>query len=149
MLQATKHRRLRVGKCKIMKLIVGQDDTFNNPEGKFRAILIRVGPPPKPLKKSCTTQVRLTFRTSLPSGKEHLVARTFCADLSFGSELHQFLNSWLGKELKTMADACGELDLNLLVDKQADLIIEHKHTAGHDDPYVNICGIFPRGTLVP
>lgn len=132
-----------------MKLKIGNNDIFDCPEGPFRGRLERVGEPKKLMNKPCSSQVRFTFRVKTELGKEHLVARTFCADLSYGSELHSFLDSWLGEQMKELADAVGELDLNLLVGKDADLSIKHgPNVKGHDKPFVNIAGIFPPGTLI-
>lgn len=131
-----------------MKIKLGQNDIFDCPEGKYRAILERVGPPQKLSKKPCKDQVRLTFRVETSAGKEHLVARTFCADLTYGGELYTFLESWLDGNFDPFLDECREIDLNLLVGKEADVLITHHDPGTHGKPFVNISGIFAPGRLV-
>ena len=131
-----------------MKLKLGHNDTFDCPEGKYRGILERVGEPKTRIKKACAVQVRYTFRVKTAEGKEYLVARTFCADLSYGSELYHFLDSWLDGKYEPLLDSSGQLDLNLLVGKDADLLISHWSDGIRDTPFVKIAGIFPIGTLV-
>ena len=131
-----------------MKIKLGQNDTFDCPEGKYKATLERVGEPKKRINRPCSAQVRLTFRVKAPEHKEHLVARTFCADLGYGGELYNFLESWLDGNFDPLLDECREIELNLLVGKDADLLISHYGDAAHDKPFVKIAGIFPSGALV-
>lgn len=131
-----------------MKLKVGQDDIFDCPEGKYKAVLERVGEPKKRINRPCSSQVRFTFRVKTENGKEHLVARTFCADLSFGSELYNFLESWLDGNFDPLKDDCHELDLNLLIGKAADLLVTHYQGGSHGKPFVTIGGLFPAGRLI-
>ena len=131
-----------------MKLKLGHDDTFNCPEGKFKGVLERVAEPKKRINKPCQLQVRFLFRVKTQAGKEHLVGRTFCADLSFGSELYNFLDSWLDGKFEPFLDANGEVDLNLLLGREAGLVIEHRGDGNHLKPFSNIAGIFPVGTLI-
>ena len=131
-----------------MKLKLGQDDIFDAPQGKYRGILERVGEPKKRINKPCASQVRYIFRVKTDKGKEHLVARTFCADLTYGSELYHFLDSWLKGNFDPFLDGNGELDLNLLLGKEADLLITHWSDGSRDTPFVKIAGIFPVGTLI-
>jgi hypothetical protein len=130
-----------------MKLTLGTNDIFDCPEGKYRAILETVGEPKKRIKKPCEKQVRLMYRVKTKSGKEHLVGRTFCADLSYGSELYTFLESWLNGKFDPFLDDGGQVDLNLLAGKRADLLIQHHDDPGFDKPFVKITAIFPEGTL--
>lgn len=131
-----------------MKLTIGTDDIFACPEGRFRGIIERIGEPKKRINKPCEQQVRMTIRVKTTSGKEHLVARTFCADLSFNSELYHFLDSWLDGDFERFADSDGQLDLNLLLGKEVDVLVSHYDDGTHGKPFVKIDGIFPRGKLV-
>jgi len=131
-----------------MKLKYGKDDIFDCPEGTYRGVLERIAEPKKRINKPCDAQIRLTFRVKTKKGKEHLVARTFCADLSEGSELFASLESWLAEEIDSLLDEKGELELNLLIGRSADLHITHWNDGSHDTPFVLIVGIFPPGTLV-
>jgi hypothetical protein len=115
-----------------MKLNLGHSDIFECPEGKFKAVLERVGEPKKRVNKPYASQVRFTFRVKTQAGKEHLVARTFCADLSFGSELYNFMDSWLDGEFGPfLDDNCRDLDLDLVLGKEAGLIVEHYDDGTH------------------
>ena len=131
-----------------MKLKVGLNDIYDCPEGKCKAVLERVGEPKKRIHKPCASQVRYTFRVRTTENKEYLVARTFCADLAFGSELYQFLDSWLDSKFDPLLDSDREMDLNLLVGKEANLLISHWADGSRDKPFVKIAGIFPVGTLL-
>jgi hypothetical protein len=131
-----------------MKLKLGLNDTFDCPEGKFKGVLERVAEPKKRINKPCASQVRYTFRVRTTESKEYLVARTFCADLSFGSELYSFLDSWLDGKFEPFLDSSGEVDLNLLLGKEANLLIGHWADGSRDKPFVKIAGIFPVGTLL-
>ena len=130
-----------------MKLKLGTDDIFNCPEGHIQGILETTGEPKKRVNKPCETQVRLKFRVRTSEGREHLVARTFCATLEFGSELYCFLESWLDGKFDAYLDDNGEIDLNLLIGKSANLYITHFEDGKHAHPYVHIAGIFPADRL--
>jgi hypothetical protein len=131
-----------------MKLKLGTNDIFDCPEGQYKAVLERIGEPKKRINKPCAAQVRTTFRARLATGKEYLVARTFCADLGYGSEFYSFLESWTDGKFETLLDDNGEVDLNLLIGKEADLLITHYDDGTHSKPYVKIAGVFPPGTLI-
>lgn len=131
-----------------MRLKLGNDDVFNCPEGNHRGILERVAEPKKPVNKPCKEQVRLMYRITLDNGNEHLVARTFCADLNYGSELYHFLESWLDGKFDVYLDDNGEIDLDGLIGKPADVVIKHIETQRHEKPYVHIARIFPAGRLI-
>lgn len=131
-----------------MKIKLGLDDTFDCPEGKYRGVLERVGEPKQRIKKPCELQVRYSFRVKTHTGKEHIVARTFCADLSLGGELYNFLDSWLNGNFDPFLDSNGEVDMNLLIGKEADLLVAHWSDGVRKKPFVKIAGIFPLGTLI-
>lgn len=131
-----------------MILKLGTDDIFDCPEGKYRGTLERVGEPKKRINKPCNVQLRLTCRVKTNTGKEHLVARTFCADLSYGSELYSFLESWLDGKFEAYLNENSEIDLNLLIGKEADLLITHWGDGTQSKPFVKIAGIFPPGKLI-
>jgi len=130
-----------------MKLKLRQNDIFHCPEGNHQGILEAVDPPKKRMNKPCQKQVRLRFRISADGDQEYLVGKTFCADLSYGSELYNYLNSWLDGDFDRFLDDDGNIDLDLLIGRKADLLITHVDTGTHDVPFVNIVGIFPLGRL--
>lgn len=131
-----------------LKLKLGTNDAFDCPEGKYRAVLETIGAPKKRINRPCQEQVRAMFRVKDSPGKGHLVARTFCADLSYGSELYNFVESWLDGNFEALLNDSRELDLNLLLGREADLLITHWDDGAHDKPFVKIAGIFPPGKLV-
>jgi hypothetical protein len=131
-----------------MKLKLGTNDTFDCPEGTYKAILTRIGEPKKRINKPCAKQVRLTYSVAVEGGKQYLVARTFCADLSYGGELYNFLETWLDGNFEPLTDENHELDLALLVGQFADLIVTHYDDGNHGKPFVKIAGIFPPGKLI-
>jgi hypothetical protein len=131
-----------------MKLKLGTNDIFECPEGQYRAVLERVGEPKKRINKPCAEQVRFFFRVKTAAGKEHLLARTFCADLGYGSELHTFLESWFDSNFEPLLDENGEIELNLLLGREADVVVTHWDGGNSNGkPFVKIGGIFPPGKL--
>ncbi len=130
-----------------LKLKLGTNDLFDCPEGKYRALLETIGAPKKRINRPCQEQVRTIFRVKHSTGKEYLVGRTFCADLSYGGELYNFVESWLDGNFEALLDDNRELDLHLLLGREADLLITHWGD-GREKPFVKIAGIFPPGKLI-
>jgi hypothetical protein len=126
-----------------MKLKLGTTDIFDAPEGKYKATLERIAEPKKKIDKLCAAQVRLTFRTKARGGKEYLVARTFCADLSHGGELYNFLSSWLNGNFDPFLDSNGDVDLDLLVGREAEVSVTHYKDGLHSKPFIKLSAIFP------
>src|SRR4051794_12550338 len=115
-----------------MKLKLGTNDVFDCPEGQYRATLERVGEPKKRINKPCANQLRLSFRVKTTAGREYLVARTFCADLGLGTELYSFVESWLDGNFDPLLDENRELELNLLIGREADLLVTHYENGAYD-----------------
>ena len=130
-----------------MKLKLGTNEIFHCPEGRWSGICEAVDEPKQRINKPCAAQIRLRFRVETDEG-EKLVGKMFCADMSYGSELYSYLESWLGGNFDKYLDEDGNIDLDLLIGKRADLHIIHGlQTAGNDYPFVNIAGIYPAGTF--
>ena len=130
-----------------MKLKLGTDDIYDCPEGKYKGVVERIAEPKTPIKKPCKDQVRLTIRIKTSEKKEYLVARTFCADLNYGSEFYNFLASWLEDNFDEYLDANGEIDLDLLIGKEVGVLIKHRDMGTHCKPFVQVVMIFPPCTL--
>ena len=130
-----------------MKLKLGNDDIFQCPEGRFTATLELADEPNKRINRGCAKQIRLRFRVKTPDGKEYLVGKTYCADLAYGSELYNDLESWLDGSFDSVLDENQEIDLDLFINKKADVLITHFNDGKHDKPFVKIAGIFPAGRL--
>ena len=125
---------------------------FQCPQGNWSGVCEAIEEPKQRINKPCAKQVRcaenhLRFRVETDEG-EKLVGKTFCADLSNGSELHSYLDSWLDGDFDRFLDEDGNVDLDLLVGRGADLIITHGPKANeHSYPFVKIAGIIPAGRL--
>ena len=131
-----------------MKLRLGTDDIYDCPEGKYNGVVERIAPPKTPIKKPCPDQIRMTIRVKTPDKREYLVARTFCADLSYGSEFYNFLSSWLDDDFDEYLNANGEIDTDLFIGKNIDVLVKHRANGTHEKPFVMLVGIFPPCTLV-
>jgi hypothetical protein len=125
---------------------VPKDDTYDLPEGRYRAVLSSVRPQWKPHANKPVQQVRLLFAVEIPSlkNKNPMAGRTFNFDLKRGSELRCFVESWLGADFFSHNTT---VDFEQLVGFNADLSLIHRHNDGYDRPYVFIEAIHPAGTL--
>jgi len=123
------------------------NNPFHCPEGKWRGTCEAIEEPKKLMKRGCAKQVRIRFSVDTDED-EKMVGRTFCAELSPGGELYEFLDGWLDGDLERLLDDDGEIDLDLLIGERADLHIVHgPHGAEYRYPVVNIAGIYPAGRL--
>ena len=130
-----------------MKLKLEASNLFHCPKGQWVGVCESIEEPKQRIRRSCAKQVRLRFRVVV-DGEEYLVGKTFCAELNYGSELFAFLDSWVDTNFDKYLDDNGNIDLSLLVGREADLIVTHGPMFDpHAHPYVNLAGIFPRGRL--
>ena len=124
---------------------IPRDDTYDLPEGRYRAVLNSA----RMLLKAANRpvqQVRLLFTVSIPSlvNKKPMAGRTFNFDLGRRSELRGSLESWLGGEWFANNTT---VDFEQLIGRSADLNLIHRHNDGYDRPFVNIEAIHPAGSL--
>ena len=121
---------------------------FHCPDGRWGGVCTTIEEPKQPSKrKRCDKQVRFLFEVETDEGTR-MAGRTFCANFSYGSELHIFLASWLGEDMPGFLDDDGEIDLDRLIGRKAELLITHgPHGAQYEYPVVNITGIYPEGTF--
>jgi|SRR5579862_7484816 len=130
-----------------MKLKLG-NNIFHCPEGHHTGVLEAVEEPKKRMNKPCSQQVRLRFRISTDNDQEYLVGKTFCADLTYGSELYTQLDPWVEGDFERFLDEDGNIDTDLLIGRRADLLISHGPQIGeYEHPFVKIVGIYPVGRL--
>ena len=130
-----------------MKLKLEENGIFHCPQGSWEGVCIAIEEPKQRINQPCAKQVRLRFSV-LVEDQEYIVAKTFCADLSYGSELYGYLVSWFDDDFDRYLDDDGLVDFDLLVGKRADLHINHGPQDGrYTHAFVNISGIFPRGRL--
>jgi hypothetical protein len=97
---------------------IPKDDTYDLPEGRYRAVLSSA----RTLLKSTSRpvqQVRLLFNVNIPSllNKNPMAGRTFNFDLSRRSELRCFMESWLGADFFSRNTT---VDFEQLVGSRAD-----------------------------
>jgi hypothetical protein len=125
---------------------VPKDDTYDLPEGRYRAVLSSVRPQWRPHANKPVQQIRLLFAVQIPSllNKNPMAGRTFNFDLKRGSELRVFVESWLGADIFSHNTT---VDFEQLVGCSADLNLIHRHNDGYDRPYVFVEAIHPAGTL--
>ena len=131
-----------------MKIDIPKKVSFHAPEGAHRATLLSVGEP-KRGSDSCDNEVRLVWE--LQTVDRHWTfhaGKTYCLDDN-SIELIADLESLLGEEMHLLQDESGQLDLDLLIGRQADLILVHINNSKHDKPYVYIKGVCPPGTHLP
>lgn len=123
------------------------DETYDLPEGRFKARLVKVRPHTKQSGKGSTQLVRLLFEVDVPSlrNKTAMAGRNFIIDLRRQSDLRGFLEAWRGPELFATADE--QLDLEQLVDAPAEVVLRHIKNPSHPRPYVLVESIHPPGAL--
>lgn len=126
---------------------IPSDETYDLPEGRYRARLVKVRPHTKQSSRGSTSIVRLLFEVDVPSlqNKTAMAGRNFIIDLRRQSDLRGFLEAWRGAEL--FANPSQPLDLELLVDAPAEVVLRHIKNPSHPRPYVLIESIHPPGAL--
>lgn len=124
---------------------IPKDDTYDLPEGRFRAQLSSARTLLKQTSRP-VQQVRLLFAVNISSlkNKNPMAGRTFNFDLSRRSELRCFIESWLGADL---FNRNNKIDFEQLVGRSADITLIHRHNDGYERPYVFIESIHPAGSL--
>jgi hypothetical protein len=122
------------------------DDTYDLPEGRYRAVLTSARTLLKTTNHRPVQQVRLLFAVQIPSlkNKSPMAGRTFNFDLGRRSELRGFLEGWLGADHFSRNST---VDFDQLIGRAADLTLIHRHNDGYDRPYVFVEAIHPAGTL--
>lgn len=131
-----------------MKIHIPRKTTFEVPEGCHRAILrdlIKV----EDKIKGCTDQVRFVWEIEKLNDKrlQYLAGKNYCTDCGNSSVLLGDLGVWLGEELSNLGDAQGDVELDQLKGRPADILIEHIHNPNYQKPFANVKGVYPPGTL--
>lgn len=123
------------------------DETYDLPEGRFKARLVKVRPHTKQSSRGSANIVRLLFEVDVPSlrNKTAMAGRNFNLDLRRQSDLRGFLEAWRGAELFATSDE--QLDLEQLVDAPAEVVLRHIKNPSHQRPYVLVESIYPPGAL--
>jgi len=130
------------------KIPVPKQATFDLPEGNYPITLARYNQQLKQTAKGSQSIIRLLFNVKVP-GMEDVIpkaGRNFEAKLDSGSDLRNFLESWLGREY--FLNLSGkELDLDDLIDKPGEATLRHFQGPDFDRPLVIIERVVPPGTL--
>ena len=130
------------------KIHVPKQVVFDLPEGNYQATLVKYHQQFKQTGKGSQTFIRLLFKVTVP-GMENVTSsagRNFEAKLDSGSDLRNFLESWLGRDYFLKLSG-KELDLDELVDKPGEVTLRHFQGPDFDKPLVIIDGLFPPDTL--
>jgi hypothetical protein len=122
--------------------------TFDLPAGNYRSRLLRTKRIFKQTSRGAQEWVRLVFEVQVPSMSRQCpcAGRNFVKDLSPGSDLRNFLESWLGHDY-FVARSGQDLDFDTLNGMEADVTLSHYEGDHYDKPLVIIEQIYPSGTL--
>jgi hypothetical protein len=122
--------------------------TFDLPVGNYRSKLFRTKRSIKQTSRGSQEWVRLVFQAQVPSMLSQCpcAGRNFVKDLSPGSDLRNFLESWLGRDFFVQRSG-QELDFDTLIGREADLVLSHYEGDNYSKPLVIIEEIHPPGTI--
>ena len=131
-----------------IEMTIEMENEFNLEEGQYRGRLATLSRKPSHPAKGLGDQVRFLFEMNIPSIKNRtpMAGRNFHMSLKGGSELRRFLEGWLGKKFFD-ANSGKTLDLELLIGREADLVLTHFQQVGYERPMVCIESAAPPGTL--
>ncbi|MEI6193654.1 MAG: hypothetical protein WCS42_04915 [Verrucomicrobiota bacterium] len=122
--------------------------TFDLPSGDYRCKLIRTKPIQRQTAKGNQEWIRLVFEVNVPSLRNQYpcAGRNFVLDLNPGSDLRNFLESWLGRDY-FITRSGQDLDFETLIGVEGDISLSHYEGANYDKPLVIIENIHPPGTI--
>jgi hypothetical protein len=123
------------------------------PEGLYVGTCFRHRPAKKPCHRGCPLETQFTLDFSLqdPGGRDdgYIAKVQLCTKCTIGTHTaREFLPHWLGDIVYDYRDDDGNLDLDRLLFKKADVRIVHHHGAGHKHPFSKIEEALPVGTLI-
>lgn len=123
-------------------------NTFNLPEGNFRATLTAVVPKLKATPKGPSETVRLLFEVQIPpiDNKLPMAGRNFDVNLKPGSDLRCFVDQWVGVEAFN-GKTPTLTDIQRLIGREADVTLKHHCSGRYENPLVLIYNAVPPGTL--
>jgi hypothetical protein len=130
------------------KLAVPNQATFDLPEGNFSITLARYHQQLKQTAKGSQTSIRLLFNVKVPGMEDviPLAGRNFEAKLDSGTDLRNFLESWLGRDYFLKLSG-KELNLDDLIGNPGEATLRHFQGPDFDRPLVIVEGLYPTGTL--
>jgi hypothetical protein len=129
-------------------LPVPKQVTFDLPEGNFSITLARYHQQLKQTAKGSQGFIRLLFNVKVPGMEDviPLAGRNFEARLDAGTDLRNFMESWLGRDY-FLGLSGKELNLDDLIGKPGEATLRHFHSPDFIKPLVIVDGLFPPGTL--
>ena len=121
-------------------------NTYDLPEGNFRATLAKVGPHTNHDEDGrISSSIRFTFEVDVPGMPNETAVAAKSLDPE-SPKLQKFLERWVGKDVLTQS-ANGSFDPETLEGTKADITIQHIKNPGYKKPFCNIVGAYPPGTL--
>jgi hypothetical protein len=131
-----------------MEITIPLERTFHCPEGTFKAVFKGARTQRRFKDERFEENIRLTFEVEVPSIRNKIVtvARNFPPSMAQGTQLRSMLESWLGREF-FQENAGKKINLDDHIDKEAEIVVEHCRNEHFSNPYCNLAGIFPPGTM--
>lgn len=139
-----------------MQLNLGQttNNPFEVPEGYYIGTFFRYRPAKKPFCR-CALDQQMRFDFSLVDSDGHdegyIGSATLCTTRRCQQQFHGvrfFLEHWLGDRFYDFLDSDGNIELDRLLHRKADVQIVEVSTAKHAQPYSKLEKALPPGTLI-
>ena len=130
------------------KIPIPKQVTFDLPEGNFSFTLVKYHQQLKQTAKGSQGFIRLLLNVKVP-GMEDVIpyaGRNFEARLDNGSDLRNFLESWLGRDY-FLKRSGKEIDLDELIGSEGETTLRHFQGPDFDKPLVVVDSLYPPGTL--
>ena len=139
-----------------MKINLGQDTNkpFEVPEGNYVGTFFRYRPAKKAFCRcSLDQQMRFDFSLVDADGNDegYIGSATICISKRCQCQPHgirYFLEQWLGDRFFDFQDSEGNIELDRLLHRKADIQIVEVPTPGHKQPYSKLERALPPGTLI-
>ena len=127
---------------------IPKEETYDLPEGRFRAHLVSARMQTKFTNGKAQQLVRLLFEVDIPSlsmkRKIPMAGRSFTFELKRRSELRGFIENWKGTNLLASTTT---FDIEQLVGQSGDIVLIHHHNPNHPRPIVQVDSMHVAGSL--
>lgn len=139
-----------------MKIHLGQETNkpFEVPEGNYVGTFFRYRPAKKAFCR-CPLDQQMRFDFSLVDAdgndEGYIGSATICISKRCQCQPHgirYFLEQWLGDRFFDFQDSEGNIELDRLLHRKADIQIVEVPTPGHNKPYSKLERALPPGTLI-
>ena len=130
------------------RLLIKHETTFDIPEGRYRARLVNIVPSVRSTTRGAQQWRRFLWEVQVPGiiDLQAMAGRNFIFSLDPGSDLRNFLQTWLGKEW-LLANAGQEFDLDDLIGVECELDLVHFQGKGYTTPMTMVASAHRVGTL--